>query len=514
MRIITAALAAAIAASAFPAMAAQQPSSTVSAQATEKALDAIGAIDTERLFEDKSYAQQMLVHVETVRRSSHYSGDGKLHIDRLRMLALIGSGQAKEAYALATQLAKTAPGEFDLHYFAFLLAVETGSERALDELEFADRSIASKDDRARLVESIDSDTVQRFRQRFYQPKDKARIARSAQVLLNLGWPGPNKLEFIDALRMELAEVHLEKGDIARAKPLVFAVQSTRPVLQILVSRKWDPVRDSGDSHERLAQAIAASDEASERALLAVPDDPEILLLRAQFLRSVGKSAEALELLLPKAENLEWVKEQGENGFWVVNEAAYALVDLKREKDAVSLMQKLLALGLPENPSLISMAINSVGIMVDAGDFKGASEYAVTLATKEADYASPYGLMWMWEGAVCGYSFGGNPQAAQPWLVKLKANEKDNRAALTRALLCANDTDGAAASLIRRLEGDAADDALIALQDYSAGPDLPATKRTLETRMREIVLRPDVQAAIAKKGRVMKVPLSRIYWGLF
>ena len=78
----------------------------------------------------------------------------------------------------------------------------------------------------------------------------------------------------------------------------------------------------------------------------------------------------------------------------------------------------------------------------------------------------------------------------------------------------HDLDGVAASVIKRLEGDDPEHMLLALQDYSEGPVLPDTKKTLEDRFRQVVTRSGVQAAIAKHGRVMKVPLSRTYWGLF
>jgi hypothetical protein len=480
----------------------------------DEALKAIAEYDGDRLFRDEAYALQILAHVETLRRSSHYVGQAQGPIDHVRMLALIGSGQAQEALAQATRLTRTSPGDPDLHYLTFLLGLETGSDRTLEELELADRSIRSEAHRIAFREALDTDTVFHFLRPFHHAKDKAKTARAAQTLLNLGWPGPHKLDLADSLRFQVAEGLLVQGDVAGAKRQIFALQSTRPVLRTLISRKWDAVRESGDPNERLAQAIAASDEASASALRQNPGDPELLLARSQALRSVGKDSEALQLLLPKAENLEWVKENGENGFWVVNEAAYALTAVKREKEAVALMQELLSLGLAEHPALINMAINSAGIRADSGDYRGAANYATLLATEHADIASPYGHMWMWAVAACGHALAGDSQAAGPWLAKLKAGEADNPAALTRSLLCANDIDGAAASVIRRLEGDDPDDMLIALQDYSEGAELSPAARILEGRLRQVVSRPDVQAAIAKHGRVMKVPLSRIYWGMF
>jgi len=471
-------------------------------------------IDAERLLREKAYAEQVLAQIEALRKSDQYSGDLRGQIDRLRMLALIGSDRLQDAFSQATQLTKAYPGDPSLHYTAFLLGVETGSDRTLEELEAADRSIVSKKDRATFREALQTDTVAYFRRPFFIAKDKDRIGRSAQTLLNFEWPGPLQLEYEDRLRLDVADRLLVRGDQAGAKKLVFALRTASPVLETLIVRKWDPIRDTGDPAERLAQSIAASDEATRQAHFEKPDDLELLLRRAQFLRSVGKEAEALQLMLPKTENLEWIKEQGEDAYWIANEASYALIALKREKEAVTLMERLLSISLAENPMLISMAINSIGVRIDAGDFRGAADYAELLATRHADMASPYGDMWMWEGAVCAHTHAGSPDRAGPWLAKLKAGEKDNPAALTRALLCVNDLDGAAASVIRRLNGDDPEDMLKALQDYTIGPDLPRTRKLLEDRLREVIARPGVQAAIASKGRLMKVPLSRIYWGMF
>lgn len=512
MRILLLAAAAAVAAPVGVAQAGTiQPAEAIGE--ADRALQTITETDTVRLFKDKAYAQEILAQVEIARRSGHYSDEFRPLIDRVRMIALAGSGQITEAFAQARELTRSTPGDPDLHFLAFALGVDARTDGALDELEFAARAL-SEGGRNTFAESLDSDLVNEFRRRFYLAKDKPRIARAALALLDLGWPGPHKLDWADGLRLEAAEGLLAKGDTLGARKLIFSLRTTKSILRTLISRKWDALREAGDPLERLSQSIAASDEASNSALLAKPGDPEIILSRALFLRSVGRESDALQLLLPKAQDFGWVKEQDEDGYWVVNETAYALVALGRRDEAVSLMQRLVALGLRQNPSLISMAINSIGIMSDAGSFGKSAEYATMLATTQSDLASPYGRMWMWAGAVCGHALDDNLAAAQPWLAKLKSGEEDNPAALTRALLCANDLDGAAASVVRRLEGDDPEDMLVALQTYTAGPELPASRKGLEERLSQIKARGDVQAAIARHGRVMTLPLSRSYWGLF
>lgn len=497
-----------------PAQAQNNPAKSTENDAVQAALHALAESDSQRVTTDKAYAAEMLGHVETVRKSDAYTGERRDAIDRLRMFALMGMGKIKEAHDQSVELLKRDPTHPGTHYFALLFAVELGGDLALAQLEQADLSLRDKAARAELADALDVDFIYFLRRPFNEANDKAKLGRSAQLLLNLGVPGPNFPETADSFRLDIADDLLARGDVAGARKMVHSIQMVVPVVSSLIGKRWSPTWEFVEPTERLAQSIAATDEATERAMRADPKDTRLLLMRAQHLRSVGKEEEALRLLLPKAENFDWVKAEGEYGYWIVNEAAYALVSLNRVKEAVALMNRLMTVGLEGNSVLISMAINSAEIMMDAGDYQRAAEHSAMLADKHAGLASSYGKMWMWSGAACGHFGSGNAAAAEPWLAKVKAGEKDNEAAVTRTLLCANDIDGAAASIIRRLDGKDPDGVLKALQDYTVDAELSPSDRILEERLRQVVARADVQAAIARHGRLLKLPLSKTYWGMF
>ncbi len=84
----------------------------------------------------------------------------------------------------------------------------------------------------------------------------------------------------------------------------------------------------------------------------------------------------------------------------------------------------------------------------------------------------------------------------------------------RGLLCANDLDGAASQIIERLNGHDASRMLVALQNYTIPGTGSASAQLLNERLERVVARPAVAAAIASKGRILKLPLSRTYWGMF
>jgi hypothetical protein len=74
--------------------------------------------------------------------------------------------------------------------------------------------------------------------------------------------------------------------------------------------------------------------------------------------------------------------------------------------------------------------------------------------------------------------------------------------LLGALICANDTEGAAAVLIAQLQAPATRaDTLYMLQDFIEPPHLTPIDRDGEQTMRALRARPDVSAAISAVGRI-------------
>jgi tetratricopeptide (TPR) repeat protein len=253
------------------------------------------------------------------------------------------------------------------------------------------------------------------------------------------------------------------------------------------------------------------DRATRQRLEAAPNDPKRLRERGAALRALGRDGDAAALLMPFASDLKTVEAAGEDGFWVVNEAASALSAAGRHGEAIGTMDKLLALGIDKHPGLISMAINKGELLNAAGRYKEAAAYEAKLAANGGT-ASAYGYMWMWSMAACGHALSGDTAGAAPWLAKLKEKSTDNEAAHMRALLCANDLDVAETLLIKRLGGDKHAEVLLTLQDYKAGAPLTHISKVLEPRFMALRERPAVRAAIGATGRILALPLSKTYFG--
>jgi len=215
------------------------------------------------------------------------------------------------------------------------------------------------------------------------------------------------------------------------------------------------------------------------------------------------------LLEPWTRDFGRVEEGGEKVFWLVNEAAFALNTLGRSDEAVALMEKLIALDIGKHPYLINMAINHGDLLIAAGRHADAARYSEALFATGKAGASPYGQMWMWANAACSHAHAGWPDQAAPWVDRLNAGSDDNPSAHLEALLCLGDLDSAEPLMLKRLDSDDADELLVDLQDYTLGGR--GIDPSLAARMASLRARPAVAAAIARRGRLLKLPLSRNYW---
>jgi tetratricopeptide (TPR) repeat protein len=359
---------------------------------------------------------------------------------------------------------------------------------------------------------VDEDIVSWTWQRLGQAKDRPGRLRLAEALLALEWPDKDAVSERDSYRSLAIERRLAAGETASAAQLLREIVTPDMLARMAAARKYDALfPEGGDRVALIRQSLGRYDEATRRRLAAAPADPKRLLERGNALRALGRDAEAAALLLPFATDLAKVEAAGEDGFWVVNEAAAALGAVGRHAEAVALMEKLLALGVDTHSGLISMAINHGEVLLGAGRFADAAAHEAKLS-QGAKTASPYGYMWMWSMAACGHALGGDAAGAQPWLAKLAANSADNEAAHMRALLCANDMNGAEKLLVARLKGDDPESMLAKLQTYEQGTSPSAAAKVIEPRLLALRDRPAVREAIADVGRILSLPLSKTYFG--
>jgi tetratricopeptide (TPR) repeat protein len=123
----------------------------------------------------------------------------------------------------------------------------------------------------------------------------------------------------------------------------------------------------------------------------------------------------------------------------------------------------------------------------------------------------YGQSWIEANRCCAAVQIGNEAERLRSLEYLKTHEADNVSALSQALLCSSDLDGAAALMIRRLGSQrTSGDALLALQERpDAGLELQGIRKQLQDRFAAVRAREDVRAAANAIGRIELLPIQLV-----
>lgn len=501
-------------AQAAPAGSAPEPAPEQTARMAEAERVAT-ELDWEKLVTEEAYAEQVVPHMALIEQTSRIAGQVEF-ARHVSMFALLRLGRFADAAAVSEKLVAAKPEEAGYYrgiFLGYLLLDQ--DEKAVGAIERAVASVSDPQGIADLNEMFSEDAINHLFQRLYQTRDEARRMRAGEALARIGWPGAGRPVERDRMRALAVRARLMRGDRAGAAAMARELTDVDALLELLVQRKFDPLFGSdADRVARLRAAIEATDAATAEALAAEAGDVRRLLTRMQFLRSVGRDEEALKLVEPTLADIEAVERTGDQAFWIVNDAAYALVQAGRAAEAVALMDRLLALDADKHPMLVSMSINFVEILSGAGLHQRALDHALRISETQSKHASDYGRMWMEEGVVCSLAALGRAAEAAPRLERLRASGDTNPSARTRAMLCVGDLDGAERLLIERLQSKDPEQALVAVQRYRMAGRRSAVAELTQDRWAEVIARPAVQQAIARVGRVLELPLVDAYWGSF
>nr|MDP8994625.1 hypothetical protein [Pseudomonadota bacterium] len=343
--------------------------------------------------------------------------------------------------------------------------------------------------------------------------DTESRALFAEAILRLGWPGEGQpAELADGLRMIVAERHLDRGDARAAADAVRDVHGIGSVLRLVTDRKFDPLVGDADRVARVRAAIETQDRLTAGALAAAPEDVDALVERATYLRSVGRDRDVLDLLLPLMADPALVVARGQRGFWLVNEAAFALIATGAEDEGIELIRPLASMSLEERPELINTSINFTSLLLKTGRNEEALREVARLAEAGADVVSDYGKMILWGNAACAAARLGRRGESDAWMRRMEAKVDENRPAMIATHLCRGEADAAERILIGALESDDwRDQAILWMQDWQPRTDAPASLRA-EAQFAELRARPAVQAAFARVGHRLRLPLPSTLYG--
>lgn len=501
-----------------PSWAAAGGVATVQAEpsaAETNAVDAVRAAvaesDVNRLLTDRDYAREILGHLDTLRTTST-DPEWLLALDTLRLFALMSPERPDEMRTVVGRVLAARSRDAEPYSAAWWAALSIPDfPLAATAVEQAARNVPGIG-WAELRRSLGREQPAALLQALDEAHDDATRVRFAEALFRIGWPGGGDIEGADFLRTILIDSRLARGDNAGAAGLAASLRAPTAVLPVLLMRRYDNVLGANADRLSLLRSSMASYD-RETATAAADASPGLLnaLYRARYLRNVGRDSEALALLMPFTRDVAATVSADENGMWLVNDAVYILLALGRKNEAVALMERLVALPVGENQSLVGPYINHAIILGKAGRHEEALAYARRIEQEHGALANDYGRTVLASTMICELAALGRADEARPLVARIEATGEIGHATLLRAHLCLNDMAAAEALVVRRLAGDDPQAVLLAFQTYEIAPERAPDPDPEVDRLMSLRDRPAVRTAIERVGRIMSVPLARSVW---
>jgi tetratricopeptide (TPR) repeat protein len=312
----------------------------------------------------------------------------------------------------------------------------------------------------------------------------------------------------DHLRLGHARLLLARGRIEEARKLLSTVIEIHALARIRSDRLFDPLRADPAFEARLDLAAAAERDLAY-SLAMMEEKPRTISAVNRHITKlliVRRLDEALALadstLAQDAVNPKAFSDGDESRRWLLDRRAAVLEALGRYAEATDSLLEA-ANQLEHRRSNVSNMINLASHLVRDG--RPVEAMRLLEGIREP---TRYGQAWIEANRSCGAVQIGNEAERQRSLEYLKAHEADNVSALSQALLCSNDVDGAAALMIRRLGSQrTSGDALLALQERpDTGLELQGFRKLLRDRFAALRAREDVLAAATAIGRIELLPV--------
>lgn len=334
-----------------------------------------------------------------------------------------------------------------------------------------------------------------------QSADPGTDQQMLDALFDAGWQ-VQEVEPSDWWR-DLALMHLEHHDIARATTVALRITSGQTALSMLVDKRFDPITRPHPKAFDVARLVAAEIESAKARIKAHPDKLEpvyelqgLYLLTGQY-SQVFSISDAAVAHAEHGDGDKTYTDFADRYIWILDNRFRALEDQGRWAEAERVEK--LAARHPENGSMnVSQLINLGTLYADLNQPDEAANAIIELGKM-----SDFGRMQL-EAVKLRIAIEKKDDAAiAAAMTYMREHRNDDIRVWEDALLLRGQLDAAAALLIERLQDpDWRNGALVDMQHYDGGDVAEmAVQKTIEERWDTITARPDVQAAMEKVGRV-------------
>ncbi|MGH8028401.1 MAG: hypothetical protein ACREO3_00555, partial [Arenimonas sp.] len=310
---------------------------------------------------------------------------------------------------------------------------------------------------------------------------------------------------------ELAEIRLQRGDLAGASAAIARIASASVIAQLRTDRRFDALVDRDlprfDLHAAAVAELAALRTRAARTPTLIA--PRVAIMST--LMELGRDdealaeADAMEADVAAAGPGRVAFDDQDEMVWVRDHRSIALLRLGRVDEAVAQMEAASQMREDGVPN-VSQALNLAHVQSRRGR---AADARIALA-RVGESLSGYGRMVQVQEEMRAALLEGDPVRSEVALAYLVVHAEDSPQIARLALVDANRLDEAAARLVADLAAPTTrPGALSDVQDFLVPPPLPADAEH-RARWQRLLERADVRAAIDRVGRREHYEVYR--WG--
>lgn len=316
---------------------------------------------------------------------------------------------------------------------------------------------------------------------------------------------------------DAVDVLAERGENEELKIYLEYMSNPLDLITLMVDNRRKPLwrtmeRTWGKNLEKAAPAYV---ETMRKRLETDPTNYEKRSRYLRSLRTAGLTDEAIRFGQEATTDWSEIEAVGRDAYWVVNEYADALASAGKVDEAYAQLTRLEAIGLEENPALISMVINKITMQRDWGHFKAALEGITALENIGQDIASDYGWMQIYTAKACAlHQLGKTDEAKAVMSDLVQPIAETSPSAYTSALICLGRLDDAADLLIERLQSEDDREGAIACFIRWEKLELAPFTSELLNGLYDVMGRPEVQKALKPFGRAFSIESSYPYDDLY
>jgi tetratricopeptide (TPR) repeat protein len=302
---------------------------------------------------------------------------------------------------------------------------------------------------------------------------------------------------------DLALLLLEQNRLAEAIDVASHVTDEYGVISMRADRRFDVVIaanpaqfDAGAALKRNLERYQAEAERAPKSLTPKVAVIDFLMEQQRYGGALAAADGVLVEMRAHADPKQWYDDFGDEYAWLLDSRSRVLRRLGRWDEGLDQLAAASWM-LDKSGKNVSQVINLGDLYCELGKPKEALGALVRLGSD----VSPYGRMQEAYVRLDAAVQLSDPEQTEKWLAYFKEHRVDAPRTYEDVLLLLNDAEAAAKWLIERLEDkDLRSATLLSIQDYAV-PVLTPRQAELQKRRRALLARADVQAEIAKVGRV-------------